>query len=408
MHTLTAHEGRMPSPDKFQNKPGPEKDAEPDNSNTIGQVSFTDTFVDTSAQENDLEGFTNQIPNSLDLGLVAVNQDDPSTSIRTPVDSGQTSSETTQTSQANDLPMIHVPEMILESGTIEPDLVEETISNVETKRPSTEMGYAAVPTVKVIDPNARTNTPSAVVIPPSASLGGSEYPQGATHRSRQTPQDEFSFENYTRYVKTGEAQTLPSQTNLASVQSGVPAFEIEIGAIVQTSLSAPMAPSNFQTPVPIQGQVGFNVITVPIGDVVSNVVHATLKQDRTLIRIDPPELGRIQIDFDHSGSGKTLVTLSAENDAVKLMLMERRAMMIGLFEAQGLEDIEIHFDSNFESGSETTAGQYFSNRDENAKLNDAPGTTESSLTSEGESSIGSEGNRLSALRFNNSRLNIRV
>lgn len=127
-----------------------------------------------------------------------------------------------------------------------------------------------------------------------------------------------------------------------------------------------------------------------------------------MIRIDPPELGRIQLDFDHSGSGKTIVTLSAETDSVKLMLLERRAFMIGLFEGYGLEDVEIKIDNKFDADSQSSGSSTFSDQHEHTNYLVSSEDTEGHSNLADDAEINLTENRLSASHIYENRLHIRV
>lgn len=169
-------------------------------------------------------------------------------------------------------------------------------------------------------------------------------------------------------AKTSETnKTAPAVSDIMSDFKIVVSNTDKIAQIGATALAGEVI---FSTTSPAQqsalqvlpAQQNQNFFALPMREIPQTVVQATLKQERTLIRIDPPELGRIQLDFDHTNSGKTIVTLSAETDAARILLLERRNFMMGLFEGYGLDDVEIQIDNAFDSDNQKSNGQFFSNQ----------------------------------------------
>ena len=205
-----------------------------------------------------------------------------------------------------------------------------------------------------------------------AALELASQTQPTSNPDLQYSQDEASLDTLTKYLKMQDQKALIGQNDTTSFQSLLPvAEELSLSDIKSSVALNPIiqAPSTQLQPLTtVTMQASPQILQVPVRDIAQNIVRATLKQERSLIRIDPPELGRIQLDFDHSSSGKTIVTLSAEIDSVKMMLIERRALMIGIFEGFGLEDVEIQIDNQFDPDNESSSSQLFSNRDDQTQL----------------------------------------
>ncbi len=187
-------------------------------------------------------------------------------------------------------------------------------------------------------------------------------------------QIQHSEDNVSHYIKTHVASPASNQLDITQVQRLVDSLENDGSSSFKTlaptnQLIAAAAPTLHSSAL-VQTQTPLQVLTVPIQNISQNIVQAVLKQESTLIRIDPPELGRIQLDFDHSTSGKTTITLSTETESAKLMLLERRAFMIGLFESHGLDDVEIKLDSNLEKDENSSDRQLFSDRDKSSNFED--------------------------------------
>lgn len=121
------------------------------------------------------------------------------------------------------------------------------------------------------------------------------------------------------------------------------------GTLSLSSMPIVTAPPQVQTfaPTPFAPAQIVTAQTTQIGQI---IVEASLQQERTIIRIDPPELGRIQLDFDHSTSGRTSIILSAETEAARQILADKRAFMMTLFEGYGLDDVDIKIQRQDSSG----------------------------------------------------------
>lgn len=220
------------------------------------------------------------------------------------------------------------------------------------------------------------------------------------------------FEDINQYIKSGVEKTGTVNPNsLSLAPSTKPVSENSNLSATQSNSIILGSPTTFQLPTISSASTAqplINILTVPVQNVAKKVVQATLKQERTMIRIDPPELGRIQLDFDHSGSGKTIVTLSAETDSVKLMLLERRAFMIGLFEGYGLEDVEVKIDNKFDSDDQASGGHTFPDQNEQPNYIASSEDTESHSNLADDAKTSLTANKLSALHTHENRLHIRV
>lgn len=396
MHILTPFEGKMPSPEKSQTKSdfgaGPQSDIpiQPE------EVSFLDTFAGIPAQDQS-EDITNQILlSSPDIQSVEIPQTEATTQ------------------DVPELP-VAIVELNIDIVNAEP---ENYADHTDIETVSTEMILTnaatqthALETTSVLDiaappRNSRDVSIQMIERPTSSDLTGRYQEQPTSNRI--IAKDEIAFENLPRYVKSVGDSGLASQESLTRFQSLIPASDEGSFRVTQTNLALPGSPTLLQTSPLVQAQPNLNILTVPLRDVVQNVVQATINQERTIIRIDPPELGRIQLDFDHSGSGKTIVTLSAEVDSVKLMLMERRAFMIGLFEGHGLDDVEIRIDNKLGSETQSSEGQFFSNQDAPSQYIKTSDPADIAATQEDGAEISLTGNTPSPSQFTNNRLHIRV
>jgi len=400
----------MPSPEKPQSQ----SDLAPDGDSTISldskEISFVDIFADLPEQ-NTLRATNPSIRNITDFDIGPEGE-------ASLINIGD-QANVDETSFI-DTPIIDSPDVVEEFALEETIVENEGFENLEfdlaetveftetTKGPPLGVAYASEMTTS--PQNLRDISPQDIKRNPASNL--TVTGQDIANARPDPAKDEISFEDLPRYVKSVGESKAPPQDNIKQIQPfGIIDKDGNIPQAQSSTSASAIAPasSSLLQPTPVlQGQPNLQQITVPMREVVQNVVQATLKQERTLIRIDPPELGRIQLDFDHSGSGKTIVTLSAETDSVKLMLMERRAFMVSLFEGYGLDDVEIQMGNKFDSDARSSNSQFFSEREDSTHFEDQSDSLTSSDSAEDDFTKGITSHPVSNFQPNNSRLHIRV
>lgn len=82
------------------------------------------------------------------------------------------------------------------------------------------------------------------------------------------------------------------------------------------------------------------------------VVAIALSAKSATLQIDPPELGRIQLDYQFDSQGRTVVTLTPESDAARAALMDRMASIIAALEQGSDKPIDVQLGNARDFGSE--------------------------------------------------------
>ncbi len=118
-------------------------------------------------------------------------------------------------------------------------------------------------------------------------------------------------------------------------------------------------------------QSAANTASVPVtlDKVPQAVVAVALNARSATLQIDPPELGRIQLEYQFDSQGRTVVTLTPESDAARTALSERMASISAALQESAGAEVDVHlgdardFGSTFESqddasgnGSEHASG----------------------------------------------------
>lgn len=217
---------------------------------------------------------------------------------------------------------------------------------------------------------ARTTTAtSAFIHPESANEVKVPFPEmtGQIELSEKLAKTENIDLDLPTNPKGDVEKATLKQGNLPTIQS----LQSTLGTSESLATKAPFIGQAISTPlapaVQPTGQINLNapiqLSQVPVADVTKHIIQATLKQESTLIQIDPPELGRLQLDFDHSNTGKTVITLSAETESLKMMLAERRHAMISLFQNHGLDGVEIQIDAELFRDDPSRDQQFFTAQD---------------------------------------------
>lgn len=92
--------------------------------------------------------------------------------------------------------------------------------------------------------------------------------------------------------------------------------------------------------------------TVTMDKLPQAVVAIALSAKSATLQIDPPELGRIQLDYQFDSQGRTVVTLTPESDAARAALMDRMASITAALEQGANTSIEVKLADARDFGSE--------------------------------------------------------
>ncbi|MEL7546564.1 MAG: flagellar hook-length control protein FliK [Pseudomonadota bacterium] len=149
---------------------------------------------------------------------------------------------------------------------------------------------------------------------------------------------------------SADAQSVnPSSAQAQLVAGGETrsAGELATAAPITTSSSAPAALSPLTTPQALQAQQQAVLIASPsdVPDIVSKV-QAQGSEDgdqRVLVRLDPPELGKVSIDFKFDAQGLQHVTITAETPEAIKRLRELHFELVQGLEQSGLSGQDMTF-----------------------------------------------------------------
>lgn len=92
--------------------------------------------------------------------------------------------------------------------------------------------------------------------------------------------------------------------------------------------------------------------TVTLDKLPQTVVAIALTARSATLQIDPPELGRIQLDYQFDSQGRTVVTLTPESDAARAALMDRMASIVAALEQGSDKPIDVQLGDARDFGSE--------------------------------------------------------
>jgi hypothetical protein len=92
--------------------------------------------------------------------------------------------------------------------------------------------------------------------------------------------------------------------------------------------------------------------TVTMDRLPQAVVAIALSAKSATLQIDPPELGRIQLDYQFDNQGRTVVTLTPESDAARAALMDRMASITAALEQGSNTPVDVKLGDARDFGSE--------------------------------------------------------
>ncbi|MEM7728178.1 MAG: hypothetical protein AAF311_02770 [Pseudomonadota bacterium] len=110
-----------------------------------------------------------------------------------------------------------------------------------------------------------------------------------------------------------------------------------------SGMSERLAASILQT-VPGQGAVTLDKLP-------QAVVAVALTSRSATLQIDPPELGRIRLDYQFDSSGRTVVTLTPESDAARTALSERMPTITAALEQGSGSSVDVRLGSASDFGA---------------------------------------------------------
>lgn len=115
--------------------------------------------------------------------------------------------------------------------------------------------------------------------------------------------------------------------------------EFQIGLTQTISSTAPSA-------TPTQSQfVHLANNANPVQKVAHALASVTHGQDKLVVRLDPPELGRVSIEFQFDAQRNVTAVISAENADIGSQLREKSEFFMKALKEAGFEDVNLSFDT---------------------------------------------------------------
>ena len=134
-----------------------------------------------------------------------------------------------------------------------------------------------------------------------------------------------------------DAETLsPSRPEVTAMARFAETGGISLAAPLSPFVSAAGSPNS-----PIGLAQSSSVSPTPLQILPQTVLAVVMKGERAMIQIDPPELGRIQIDYVFEANQTTKVILTAESEAGRMAMAERMPTLLSLFQDQMPGQVEV-------------------------------------------------------------------
>ncbi|MEQ9316089.1 MAG: flagellar hook-length control protein FliK [Henriciella sp.] len=177
----------------------------------------------------------------------------------------------------------------------------------------------------------------AAAVPVQSSLAGQESPQP---QGRETVESVFSVDAGSTGADGPEAQAGKAQQQaFAGISTG------------QAPSAAPAAPAAASAAAPAPaGMTAANAIFVAAPDHIVDVVSSRLsggeRPDRIAIQLDPPELGRVSIEFKFDGQTLQHVAVTGETPEAMTKLRQMHAQLVQSLEQHGLSARDMSFSQN--------------------------------------------------------------
>lgn len=115
--------------------------------------------------------------------------------------------------------------------------------------------------------------------------------------------------------------------------------------------------------------------TVTMDKLPQAVVAIALSAKSATLQIDPPELGRIQLDYQFDNQGRTVVTLTPESEAARAALLDRMASITAALEQGSNNPVDVKLGDARDFGSEFGQASQDSESSNSAQKDGANGPT---------------------------------
>lgn len=133
-----------------------------------------------------------------------------------------------------------------------------------------------------------------------------------------------------------------------------PASTSSVSPLTFAAAALASSPAALQTPAPITMAPAHGVVVASPVEVV-NIVAQTAKDgqsDRVVVQLDPPELGRVSIDFKFDSQGLQHVTITGETPEALRQLRAMHFELVQALERQGFDGQNMTFQHQQQNGQQ--------------------------------------------------------
>ncbi len=272
-------------------------------------------------------------------------------------------------SQAPDITVPETAIVVGEAPTVAVDgepIPEPKTASVPDPRQIDPVKAEPEPTAKLVDdpkPNDQTNTKAAIIEPETIKKGDAAPETKVAAGTPDTPGpaavsvDKASTvpanTPRTAVTETAEPTLSQSETQIraATTGSATTAVEAPSTPAIQTATSSAAVTASAVTPTaPAAATPTPPTVTAAPAEIPSIVAQSLSSvddhKDRILVQLDPPELGRISIDFKFDAAGLQHVTITGETPEALRQLRQMHFELLQALERQGLSSQDMTFRQN--------------------------------------------------------------
>lgn len=231
-------------------------------------------------------------------------------------------------------------------------------ARTETAAPSPSQISAAVEAVGITAPAApipgkavSTDTPETADLQTGSAAahdaGTPPAPAAARAGDAPAPDEAMPERSIASFAVVTEKSAAPDVP--ASVQTQTAPLTVAVAAPGPSSAA-------LQTPAPLAMAPAHAVLVASPADVVDIVTRTASdgQSDRVVVQLDPPELGRVSIDFKFDAQGLQHVTITSETPEAMRQLRAMHSELVLALERQGLDGQNMTFQHQ-QQGSQQAA-----------------------------------------------------
>lgn len=256
-----------------------------------------------------------------------------------------------------------------------------TVSANSTPHTDQNTNYPQPVTTASLDPLSPLSGPQASLAPHTATPTLQPEPLRAApaELNPTRPTETVSGELPLRDAQFAErpvqdrAASQPQTSPSTSASTAPPPAVLPVATPVTTVSPAPLAQPG--------GGPAINIFTPPVmtalPELPQTIVATALTAQRAMIQIDPPELGRIQIDTAFESGQRTRILLIPETEAARIAMTDRLPTLVSLFESHHSSpvNVEIGRSDQFEQDAAFDQAAFFENSSGEAREQDGNGAS---------------------------------